>query len=68
MAATLDFAATVNVLFDYCEIVELVGPLDWESFVQGYREYETRYVGETSLLPKAKADRRSFVTMHTGIA
>lgn len=68
MAAVLDFAATVDVLLDYCEIVALIGPLDWTSFVHGYRAYDVWYVGETNVFQKTTAGGHSSVLAHARVA
>jgi hypothetical protein len=49
MADDLDFDATADLLVDYCEIVVLIGPLDWASFVDGYRAYDALYAGEAAV-------------------
>jgi hypothetical protein len=69
MAADLDFDATADVLFDYCDIVALIGPLDWTSFVHGYRAYDAWHSGETSVsLESTLADSRLSAPSHVRVA
>jgi hypothetical protein len=69
MADDLDFDATVDVLVDYCEIVALIGPLDWVSFVHGYRAYDAWYAGEaTGSLEHAPPEGRTSSPPHAKVA